>query len=92
MIDFEINQVKSAQVILLDSDHNAVHFDRDVTIEGLEESLFVGYGGKVYITDIKNLTHLKGKACEQDECCSFEVPANSDSKDPILDLGEVICH
>ena len=92
MIDFEINQVKSAQVILLDSDHNAVHFDRDVTIEGLEESLFVGYGGKVYITDIKNLTRLKGKACEQDECCSFEVPANSDSKDPILDLGEVICH
>ena len=66
--------------------NKVVNFDRDVTIEG-EENLFVGYGGKVYISDIKNLTLLKGTACEGDECCNFEVPINSDSKEPILDLG-----
>ncbi|MBP9778194.1 MAG: hypothetical protein KBD25_03335 [Rickettsiaceae bacterium] len=63
-----------------------------MTIEGIEESLFVGYGGKVYITDIRNLISLKGTACEGDECCNFVVPINSDSKEPILDLGEVTCH
>ncbi|MBM3466371.1 MAG: fimbrial biogenesis outer membrane usher protein [Alphaproteobacteria bacterium] len=92
VIDFEVNRVKSAEMVLIDSSNKVVNFDRDVTIEGIEENLFVGYGGKVYISDIKNLTLLKGTACEGDECCNFEVPINSDSKEPILDLGEVTCH
>ena len=92
VIDFGVNRVKSAEMVLIDSSHKTVNFDRDVTIEGIEESLFVGYGGKVYITDIRNLISLKGTACEGDECCNFVVPINSDSKEPILDLGEVTCH
>ena len=92
VIDFGVNRVKSAEMVLIDSSHKTVNFDRDVTIEGIEESLFVGYGGKVYITDIRNLTSLKGTACEGNECCNFETPINSDLKEPILDLGEVTCH
>ena len=92
VIDFEVNRVKSAEMVLIDSSHNAVKFDRNVTIEEIEESLFVGYGGKVYITDIRNLTSLKGTACEGNECCNFETTINSDLKEPILDLGEVTCH
>jgi outer membrane usher protein len=92
MIDFEINTVRSAELVLLDNHKNALNLDKVVAIEGIKEALFVGYNGKLYITDINNLTDLKGKACGQGECCSFEVPVNIDSKDPILDLGEVICY
>lgn len=92
IIDFEIYKAKNAQMTLVDNHHKIVNFDRDVIIEGIKDQLFVGYNGKVYITDIGNLTFLKGKACEGDECCSFNAPVDDSSKDPILDLGEVICH
>ncbi|KJV91868.1 hypothetical protein [Rickettsia bellii] len=69
--------------------------DSTVTIEGIDEELFVGYNGKVYINDIKNLEVLNGSVCnenvENSKCCHFSIPVNKDLNDPIIDLGEIVC-
>ncbi|KIJ88890.1 hypothetical protein [Rickettsia asembonensis] len=51
----------------------AITFDSTVNIEGLDEEIFVGYDGKVYINDIKDLEVLNGSICDDNEennrCC-----------------------
>nr|WP_253307442.1 hypothetical protein [Rickettsia endosymbiont of Ceutorhynchus assimilis] len=80
-------------MVLVDGNKQVVPFDKIVTIEGIEEELFVGYNGKLYIHNIKDLKSLKGKACQDDDCCRFEASINNDftASDSILDLGEVVC-
>ncbi|WP_085065581.1 hypothetical protein [Rickettsia peacockii] len=63
-----------------------------MSIEGLDEEIFVGYDGKIYI---KDLEVLNGSICdenaENNKCCHFSVPVNRDLNDPVIDLGEAIC-
>ncbi|WP_341792874.1 MULTISPECIES: fimbria/pilus outer membrane usher protein [unclassified Rickettsia] len=93
VVDFGVTIVNSVEMVLVDGNKQVVPFDKIVTIEGIEEELFVGYNGKLYIHNIKDLKSLKGKACQDDDCCRFEASINNDftASDSILDLGEVVC-
>ena len=92
--DFKISKVRAVQMTLHTEDNKDVAFDTKVEIEGLsEEELFVGYDGVLFISDVKELKLLKGKACYFDtNCCSFEKEIDSSSEDAATDLGEIICH
>lgn len=94
-LDFGVKVVRSVEMTVFDSNKHFIPFDSTVTIEGIEEELFVGYDGKVYISDIKNLEILNGSICdetmENSKCCHFSVPVNKDLDDPIIDLGDVVC-
>ncbi|WP_064428896.1 hypothetical protein [Rickettsia sp. Tenjiku01] len=63
-----------------------------MSIEGLDEEIFVGYDGKIYI---KDLEVLNGSICDENEennkYCHFSIPVNRDLNDPVIDLGEAIC-
>ncbi|MFV9847336.1 MAG: hypothetical protein AB8U06_02155 [Rickettsia aeschlimannii] len=77
---------------VFDSNKHFIPFDSTVSIEGLDEEIFVGYDGKIYINDIKDLEVLNGSICdENNKCCHFSVPVNRDLNDPVIDLGEAIC-
>lgn len=80
---------------MFDSNKHFISFDSTVNIEGLDEEIFVGYDGKIYINDIKDLEVLNGSICDENEennkCCHFSIPVNKDLNDPVIDLGEVIC-
>ncbi|MCC8377310.1 MAG: fimbria/pilus outer membrane usher protein [Rickettsia endosymbiont of Graphium doson] len=94
-LDFGIKIVRSVEMTVFDSNKHFMPLDSTVTIEGLDEQLFVGYNGKVYINDIKNLEVLNGSVCnenvENSKCCHFSLPVNKDLNDPIIDLGEIVC-
>ncbi|HJD56332.1 MAG TPA: fimbria/pilus outer membrane usher protein [Rickettsia endosymbiont of Pyrocoelia pectoralis] len=95
MLDFDVKIVRSIEMTMFDSNKHFIPFDSTVTIEGLEDEIFVGYEGKVYINDIKDLEVLNGSICDENEenskCCHFSVPVNKDLNDPVIDLGEAIC-
>ncbi|MFY9589893.1 fimbria/pilus outer membrane usher protein [Rickettsia endosymbiont of Halotydeus destructor] len=93
VVDFGVTIVNSVEMVLVDGNKKVISFDKIVTVEGLKEELFVGYEGRLYIHNIKDLRTLKGKACQDDDCCHFEAPINNDfnTSDLILDLGEVVC-
>ena len=63
-----------------------------MSIEVLDEEIFVGYDGKIHIKDFEL---LNGSICDENEennkCCHFSVPVNRDLNDPVIDLGEAIC-
>jgi len=91
VVDFEITKIKSATMILKNSSGQILPFDHAVTIDGIDEELFVGYYGQLFTNDVKGLEALNGKACDGETCCHFNAPIDKNSKDSILDLGEVIC-
>ncbi|MFV9901047.1 MAG: fimbria/pilus outer membrane usher protein [Rickettsia conorii subsp. raoultii] len=95
LLDFNIKIIKSIEMTVFDSNKHFIPFDSTVSIEGLDEEIFVGYDGKIYINDIKDLEVLNGSICDENEennkCCHFSVPVNRDLNDPVIDLGEAIC-
>ncbi|HJD60153.1 MAG TPA: fimbria/pilus outer membrane usher protein [Rickettsia endosymbiont of Omalisus fontisbellaquei] len=95
LLDFNVRMIKSVEMTIFDSNKHFIPFDSTVTIEGLEEELFIGYEGKIYINNIKDLEVLNGSICDENEennkCCHFSIPVNKDLNDPVIDLGEVIC-
>lgn len=91
IIDFAIVRQKSAMMTLLDSTGKVMPFNHPANIEEIEEEIFIGYEGQIYVNDIKDLTSLHGKVCDDSNCCQFEALIDQNSKDPILDLGEIIC-
>lgn len=91
VINYEIVKARSAEMILVNEYRQPLPFDHTVTIEGIDDDLFVGYNGQLFVNDMKDLNILKGKVCDEDKCCAFETPINQNSQDPIIDLGEIIC-
>lgn len=93
IVDFDVKKIRSVEVVLLDSAKQIIPFDQEVKIDNITEELFVGYEGKLYINDIGSLQTIDGKSCKnEDSCCQFSVELDKNNKDPIIDLGEVICH
>jgi len=95
LLDFNVKVIKSVEMTMLDSNKHFISFDSSATIEGLDEETFIGYEGKIYINDIKDLEVLNGSICDENEennkCCHFSVPVNRDLEDPVIDLGSVVC-
>lgn len=93
ILDFGVRVVQSADMILVAPDDNIIEFDRQVIVEGLEgQDIFTSYRGDVYIRDIKELTRLKGTACNADKvCCSFDKTIDRNIKTSLLNLGKVVC-
>ncbi len=89
--EFDITRVKIVEMTLVNNVGELLTPDHDVIIEDIEEELFTGYDGKLYIPDLGNLTKIKGEACKGDECCYFNVVVNDTEDDEILDLGKQIC-
>jgi len=94
-LDFGVKTIRSVEITVFDSNKHFIPLNSTVTIEGVDEELFVGYDGKIYIDDIKNLEILNGSICDENvensKCCHFSVPVNKDLNDPVIDLGEVVC-
>ncbi len=92
MIDFGVSNIRSVEMILVDKNNQDILLGSTVTLNKIKESAFVGYDGKLYISDIGNLDLLEGKACKgEEDCCDFNVSVDKDKNDLILDLGKVIC-
>jgi outer membrane usher protein FimD/PapC len=90
--DFDITKVHAAEMMLIDTNGKKILTNLDVQIDGIEEDLFVGYNGKVYIPNIKVLKHLSGKACNNNECCQFNISIEGMENIEIIDLGEQLCY
>lgn len=48
MVDFDVKIVRSIEMTIFDSNKHFIPFDSTVTIEGLEDEMFVGYEGNLY--------------------------------------------
>jgi outer membrane usher protein FimD/PapC len=88
---FDIRQTTVGEMVLVDQNGTHLAQDTDVKIEGIEEELFIGYDGKLYIQDLKDLQHIKGAACEGDDCCHFEASLEGIERLDIIDLGVKTC-
>ena len=91
IVNFEVTKVKSLEMTLLNSSYKTITVNTQVNIEGITDELLVGYEGKLYINDIGNLKTLSGKIYDNSENCLFEIQVDENLKDPVIDLGEVIC-
>ncbi|MGI4775778.1 MAG: fimbria/pilus outer membrane usher protein, partial [Janthinobacterium lividum] len=91
LIDFGVTHIKSVEMILTDPIGKIIQFDQEVTIEGIEEELFIGYEGKLYINNIGTIKTIKGKSCHESECCNFSAEIDDNIIEPIIDLGKLIC-
>lgn len=88
--NFDVQLTKSVQMSLVDNNKHWVPLNSDVYIDGLiDDDLFIGYNGALFIKHIKDLKTIKGKACHENDCCSFEVDIPISNE--IIDLGEVLC-
>ncbi len=90
-VKFDISRMRSGEVTLVDNEGDVIRPDTDVIIEDIEEELFVGYDGKLYIPNLNDLKHLKGKACKDNVCCHFSISLDGMEDLEILDLGVQKC-
>jgi outer membrane usher protein FimD/PapC len=90
LVKFELLKMHSMQMTLINPNGTFIPVDLDVKIDGIDESLFVGYSGLVFANDIGNLSEIKGEACSREgHCCSFTAKVSSDLE--LMDLGKVVC-
>lgn len=89
--NFDITKAHIAELTLVDINGTYVTQDSDVKIDGLEEEFFVGYDGKVYVANLKNLKEINGSACKVDECCHFSISLEGMDDIEIIDLGVQKC-
>lgn len=92
--NFSIIKRKSALLTLIGNDGHYIELGATVNINNINDDLFIGDEGKLYINDISNLQQLTGRACYGDNnCCRFNIPVDKGQKpaDIIINLGETIC-
>jgi outer membrane usher protein len=90
LVNFNLKETKTMQMNLVDINDKPVKHNMDVTIDGIDDELFTGYNGLVFIRDIKNLAHFRGKACSMPCCCYFDAPLTNKQHE-LIDLGNIIC-
>jgi outer membrane usher protein FimD/PapC len=88
---FDIRQTTVGEMVLVDENGTHLAQDTDVKIDGIDDELFVGYDGKLYIQDLKDLKRLQGTACKDDHCCHFEASFEEEERLDIIDLGVKTC-
>ncbi|RYE05710.1 MAG: fimbrial biogenesis outer membrane usher protein [Rickettsiaceae bacterium] len=91
IVDFKVKKVKGVEIILIDPTGKILPFDQEVNVEGMPEELFIGYDGKLYLNDINNIKVIRGKSCNENQCCTFSADIDDKMNEPIIDLGTLIC-
>jgi outer membrane usher protein len=89
--NFDITRAHIAEMQLVDTAGVHLEQDADVKVEGIEDELFVGYDGKVYIPNLRDLKQVKGAACKNENCCHFDIPIEGMENIEIIDLGVQKC-
>ncbi len=90
--NFDIAKALVGHLTLVDSNGTHLAQDAAVKIDGLEEQdLFVGYDGKVYIPDLRDLKEVNGSACIDENCCHFNTQLKNTESFDIVDLGVQTC-
>lgn len=91
--DFKVRRSKGVEMRMLDDEKNPLDLNSSVKIEGIKEELYLGYNGILYIENVSNLKSLKGKVCDlQNRCCDFNTPINLKNPDPVVEMGNILCH
>ena len=91
--DFKARRSKGVEMRMIDDDKTPLNLNYSVKIEGIKEELFLGYNGILYIENVSELKNLKGKICDfQSQCCDFNTPINLKNPDPIVEMGDILCH
>lgn len=90
--NFEITKTKHLEITLLDAEGKELSPDTTITVEGINEDLFIGYDSILYINDVKDLKHLKGQAqLEGGKTCAFTIDVPNTTEDTIKDVGQIRC-
>jgi len=92
VLDFDVYKVRSLEMKVVDTKGEVLPLNTTLIIDGIGDEVLVGYNGKVYINDVKDLNSLIGKeVCQVGKCCTFEAIIDNTGESPILDLGTVTC-
>ncbi|RZI47673.1 fimbrial biogenesis outer membrane usher protein [Rickettsiales endosymbiont of Peranema trichophorum] len=90
---FDIQRSKSVMLTLSNEHQEPVPVNYVLKIKGLSDDNYTGFDGKVYVSDVQNITNIDAKVYDEDGnyYCSFEKEVPQDTNDATLDLGSTIC-
>ncbi|XVN42163.1 MAG: hypothetical protein RCG15_05685 [Candidatus Rickettsia vulgarisii] len=94
LLDFGVAKNRNIEMTLVDTNDKYIEVGSIVTIKQVSKETFVGYDGKLYMSDSNDSKLLEGRVCkEPNSCCNFNILVDNNKENDlaIIDLGKVIC-